>query len=375
MTKRSKHLSVGTKPALCSTWVAAIHAGMTDKLARAGGAGGPTPPQGRRATSYDVARAAGVAQSTVSRCFVPGSELSAATRARVQQVAEALGYVPNAIARSLITRRSEMVAVIVTEFTLQTNPAIVSGIGRALAGHGKQLLLMPVEGEAGARAAAAAALRYPLDGLLLATTLDPAAVRPFLRRGVPVVCFNRPAPLPRVDRVATDHASAAAEVARLLHAAGHRRFLCVGGPAGWPVNQERTRGFVEQLCALGMDGIPVVTAEQSYAGGRAAFLAHVQAAGAPDAVFCVNDPLAFGVLDACRFTLGLQPPRDISVVGFDDVAEAAHQGYDLTTVRQGIGDLAAAAVGMLLQRLDAAGQPARQVLLPGALVRRGSARL
>ena len=347
---------------------------MADTTERAGWTDGRTAPQGRRATSYDVAAAAGVAQSTVSRSFVPGSEMSAATRARVQQAAEALGYVPNAIARSLITRRSEMVAVIVTEFTLQANPAIVSGIGRALAGHGKQLLLMPVENEAGARDAAVAALRYPLDGVVLATTLDGSAVRPFLRRGVPVVCFNRPTPLPRVDRVATDHAGAAREVAGLLHAAGHRRFLCVGGPPGWPM-QERTRGFMERLAELGIAGAPVVAAEQSYAGGRAAFLGHVRAEGAPDAVFCVNDALAFGVLDACRFDLGLQAPGGISVVGFDDVAEASHQGYDLTTVRQDIGALAAAAVEMLLQRLDAPDARAQRLLRPGVLVRRGSARL
>ncbi len=354
-------------------WARPIIPAMTDK-ARTGWTG-KRAPQGRRATSYDVAAAAGVAQSTVSRSFTPGSEMSAATRERVQRAAEALGYVPNAIARSLITRRSEMVAVIVTEFTLQTNPAIVSGIGRALARHGKQLLLMPVENEAGAQDAALAALRYPLDGLVLATTLDGAAVRPFLRRGVPVVCFNRPAPLPRVDRVATDHAGAAREVAGLLHAAGHRRFLCVGGPPGWPVNQERTQGFVERLAELGIAGVPVAKAEQSYAGGRAAFLGHVRAEGLPDAVFCVNDMLAFGVLDACRFDLRVQVPGGISVIGFDDVAEASHQGYDLTTVRQDIGALAAAAVGMLLQRLDIPDARAQRLLRPGALVRRGSARL
>lgn len=326
-------------------------------------------------TSYDVAKAAGVAQSTVSRCFVLGSEMSDVTRARVQKVAARLGYVPNAIARSLITRRSEMVAVIVTVFTLQTNPAIVAGIGRALAGHGKQLLLMPVEGEDGAQGAAEAALRYPLDGLVLATTLDTATVRLFLRRGVPVVCFNRMPPLPLVDQVATDHAGAAREVAERLHAFGHRRFLCVGGPKGWPVNAERTQGFLQRLAELGTPGVLVVAAEQHYAGGRAAFLEHVRSKGVPDAVFCVNDQLAFGVLDACRFELGLQPPRDISVVGFDDVAEAAHQGYDLTTVRQDIGDLATVAVGMLLQRLDVPDGRSKRLLLPGVLIRRGSARL
>lgn len=335
----------------------------------------PKAPLGRRVTSYDVAVAAGVAQSTVSRCFHPGSELSAATRARVQAVATELGYVPNAIARSLITRRSEMVAVIVTEFTLRTNPAIVGGIGRALAVHGKQLLLMTADSDADASAAARAAQRYPLDGLVVAALLDGGDVQPFVRRGVPVVFFNRPTALPRVDRVATNHAAAAAHLAGLLHQAGHRRFVCLGGPQGWPVNQERAVGFAAGLRRHGLERVPILPSGPDYAAGRGAFAAHVRAEGAPDAVFCVNDPLAFGVLDACRFDLGLQVPRDLSVVGFDDVAEAGHQSYDLTTIRQGIDALATAAVDMLRRRLETPGTNARRLLQPATLIRRGSARL
>lgn len=335
-----------------------------------------SPGQGelaRRVTSYDVAVAAGVAQSTVSRCFQPGSEISPDTRARVHAVASALGYTPNALARSLITRRSHMVGVIVTEFTLRANPDIVAGIGRALAQNGMRLLLMTVAHEAEAGTVVASALEYPLDGLVVATRLDDAAIQPFLRRGVPMVFFNRPVSLPRVDRVATDHAGAAQEVAGLLHAAGHRRFLCLDGPAGWAVNQDRTAGFIGALQALGIMDVPVVTAEQSYAGGRRSFLDHVAAHGRPDAVFCVNDQLAFGVLDACRFDLPDGPP--VSVVGFDDVAEAAHRSYDLTTVRQPIEALAAAAVDLLLRRGETPDLPARELLLPGTLMRRGSARL
>ena len=332
-------------------------------------------PRRRRATSYDVALAAGVAQSTVSRCFLPDSEISAATRARVHEAATALGYVPNAIARSLILRRSELVAVIVTGFTLRANPAIVGSLGRALNRRGKQLLLMPVDDADGARGAAQAARRYPLDGLVVATTLDDGAVRPLLERGVPVVYFNRPGALPRVDRIATDHAGAAREVARLLHAAGHRRYLCVGGPPWASVNQERADGFLGELAALGVKTVAHVTAEQSYVGGREAFRAHVEERGAPEAVFCVNDALALGVLDACRFDLSLVAPADISVVGFDDVAEAAHQSYDLTTVRQDVDAMAAGAVELLLRRFHAPDARARRVLLPGTVIRRRSARI
>lgn len=336
---------------------------------------GLEPPRGRRVTSYDVALAAGVAQSTVSRCFVPSSPISPDTRARVQAVAAALGYVPNALARSLILRRSDMVAVIVTEFTLRTNPAIVSGIGRALALNGKQLLLMAAEDDAGAKDAARNALRFPLDGLVVAATLEDADIEPFLGRGVPVVFFNRPATLPRVDRVTTDHAAASREVASLLHAAGHRRYLCIGGPTDWTVNQERARGFVERLAELGLRNVPVIPSPPSYAGGREAFLNHLRAGLRPDAVFCVNDQLAFGVLDACRFDLGLAAPDAVSVIGCDDVAEASHQSYDLTTVRQDLDRMAASAVDLLLRRMTKPSAQARALLLPGTLVRRRSARL
>lgn len=339
-----------------------------------GGAAGFRPPRGRRVTSYDVALAAGVAQSTVSRCFEPGSRISPDTRARVQAVAAALGYVPNALARSLILRRSDMVAVIVTEFTLRTNPAIVSGLGRALNARGKQLLLMAVEDDARAPDAARGALRFPLDGLIVAATLGSAEVEPFLERGVPVAFFNRPVRLARVDRVATDHAGASRAIASLLHAAGHRRLLCLGGPADWTVNQERARGFVDRLAELGAR-VPVIPSAPSYAAGREAFLGHVRAEGCPDAAFCVNDQLAFGVLDACRFDLGLAVPADVSVVGCDDVAEAGHRSYGLTTVRQDLEGMAASTVELLLGRRERPDAPARSLLLPGTLVRRDSARL
>ncbi len=337
----------------------------------------PIPPHGRRVTSYDVALAAGVAQSTVSRCFVPGSEMADGTRARVRLIAAELGYVPNAIARSLITKRSNMVALIVTNFTLRTNPAIVGGIGRALAQNGQQLLLLPVESHTAEAAGRAAEIAqgYPLDGLVVASLLPGDDVRPFLRRGVPVVFFNRPVDLPRVDRVATDHAEAAADIARRLCRAGHRRFLCLVGPREWSVNREREQGFAAGLRDHGDAELTVVRSCPDYASGRAAFLQHVRASARPDAVFCVNDPLAFGVLDACRFDLGLRVPDDLSVVGFDDVAEASHQSYDLTTVRQDIEQLAAASVAMLRRRLDDGNARGRRLKLPGTLVVRGSARL
>jgi DNA-binding LacI/PurR family transcriptional regulator len=197
-----------------------------------------------RATSYDVARAAGVAQSTVSRCFRDDGGISPATRARVHKAAAELGYTPNALARSLIKSRSNMVGLMVSELTLRANPDLVAGLGRALGRAGLRVMLMACADIAEAEAAARSALEYPLDGLIVTPMVADACLAPFLRQRVPVVVLNRPAAAVGADRVASDHAEAGREVASRLHRAGHRRFVCLGGIDSFPVNEERRRGFL-----------------------------------------------------------------------------------------------------------------------------------
>jgi DNA-binding LacI/PurR family transcriptional regulator len=329
----------------------------------------------RRATSYDVAKAAGVAQSTVSRCFQDDSGISPATRARVHQVAAELGYTPNALARSLIKSRSNMVGLMVSELTLRANPDLVAGLGRALAQAGKRVMLMACADTAAAEAAARSALEYPLDGLIVTPMIADASLAPFLRQQVPIVALNRPPAPAGADRVASDHAEAGREVATRLHRAGHRRFVCLGGAASFPVNEERRRGFLGRLAELGVADSHELLVAETYADARAAFAGHVARHGAPHAVFCVYDQLAFGVIDACRFDLGLAVPTDISVIGFDDVAEAAHQAYDLTSMRQNLAAIAEATVRLLLARLDTPDAASETVLIPVTLSQRGSARL
>jgi DNA-binding LacI/PurR family transcriptional regulator len=333
-------------------------------------------PAGRqRATSYDVARAAGVAQSTVSRCFQNDSAISPATRALVRETARRLGYVPNALARSLITRRSHIVAVIVTRYTLRGNPDVIYAIGESLAAAGKQLLLVTAEHDLPDPASLRGALEYPLDGLISCVQLTDAEIRGIQERQIALVLYNRASPIIPVDTVMANHATAAAAVAAALHAAGHRRFLCISGPPDAPVSRERIAGFIGRLAALGIPRTPMIETDFSYAGGRDGFLAGVDSCGLPHAVFCANDQTALGVMDACRFTLGLAIPRDISVVGFDDVTEASRPGYGLTTMHQDTVDMARQAVGMLLQRIAAPDRPVTRMEVAARFVVRDSARL
>ncbi len=332
----------------------------------------------RRATSYDVAAQAGVAQSTVSRCFQDASTISPETRARVLAAAAQLGYVPNAMARSLITQRSNMVGVLATKYTMRGNPDLIYALGESLAAAGKSLLLVAVESDWPDAAALRGALEYPLDGLISCAMLEDAAVQRFADRGVSMVFYNRSILRPRIDCVGTDHGAGAAEVAERLYAAGSRRFLMLAGPASAPVSQERCRGFLERLANLGVHRTPILHADYSYNGGRAAFLAHAAcgpAAVLPDAVFCANDQLALGALDACRFDLGLQVPRQLSIVGFDDVPEGARPAYELTTMHQDSVAMAGTAVALLLRRMRDPAAAARRLLVPARLVVRGSARL
>lgn len=330
---------------------------------------------GRRPTSYDVALAAGVSQPTVSRCFRPDTGISPATRTRVLAAAERLGYMPNALARSLITQRSNLVAVIATRYTLRGNPDVAYALGESLRAAGKQLLLVTVEGDLPSRDVLLRTLEYPLDGMISCALLANTQLDELRARHIPVVLFNRQSDGAPVDHVTTDHMRACEKLARQLAAAGHRRFVCLSGPAEAWVSRQRTEGFLRGLHACGIEPEAVLETDFSYERGRSAFLEYASEVEQPDAVLCANDQVALGAMDACRFDLGWRIPDDVSIVGFDDVPEADRPSYDLTTLRQRSVEMAQEAVQLLLQRLERpAGKPAHR-LFKSILVQRHSARL
>lgn len=329
----------------------------------------------RRPTSYEVARVAGVAQSTVSRCFRDDSGIAPATRTRVLAIAEALGYAPNALARSLILRRSGTVAVVVTALTFTSNPLLVQALGRALEAASRQVFLVTVETDEPPLSALRALFEYPLDAVVSCAGLSGSVLDQFRQRGVPVILVNRRSPRSHVDQVTTDHARAARQMATLLVRAGHRDFVCVGGPTDAPVSSERLTSFTARLADLFVPAPTILVTPFSYDGGRDAFLAAMKGRRRPDAVYCVSDQLAFGVMDACRFELGWSVPDDLSVTGFDDVAEAKRPVYQLTTLHQDVAEMARTAVSLLLRREQDFEAPGRRVRIPAQLMRRSSARL
>ncbi len=332
-------------------------------------------------TSYDVARHAGVSQAAVSRAFQAESPIAPATRTRVLASAAALGYLPNTIARSLITKRSGLVGLLLTEATQRDTPDVLILLAQALLFQGFQPLLFPCAHEREGSSALGKALSFGVDGVVACVSLsleDLALARLHQR---PIIFFNRQCADPNAVRVACDHASAAQLLASRLFAAGHRRYAIVSGPADAPVSALRTSSFVARLNELGVEAVTTFEGDYHYESGHAAAMKLLAPSqnpkpdSRPEVVFCANDSMALGVLDAARFALMLRVPSDVSVVGFDNIPAGRRPAYLLSTVSQPIEEMAVAAARLFRQVVDE--QPVRscEVLLPGTLIERGSAQL
>ncbi len=332
-------------------------------------------------TSYDVAHHAGVSQAVVSRAFQRVSPIAPATRARVLACAAALGYQPNAVARSLITKRSGMVGVLLTEATQRDTPDVLILLAQALLHQGYQPLLFPCTRENEGSGALDRALSFGVDGVVSCVGLSRDDLARAHLRQRPVVLFNRHSDDPDVAQVACDHASAARLLASRLFAAGHRRYAVVTGPRDGPVSALRVDNFVGRLAELGVQAVLKYEGDYHYESGHAAAMRLLAASPlrslepCVEVVFCANDAMALGVLDAARFALMLRVPSDVSVVGFDDIPAGRRPAYLLTTVRQPFEDMARAAAMLLRQQVEDVQTPSRRMLLAGTLIERGSAQL
>ncbi len=329
----------------------------------------PTPPgvvrptareAARLPTATDVARVAGVSQSAVSRSFTPGASVAAAARARVLAAAEALGYHPNLLARTLTTGRSAIIGVAVGDLANPFYPHILHHLSTRLAATGRQTVLLgPTSLDW--------ALHYRLDGLILAATSLPSTLaQRCAQGGVPVVLLNRTSCLPGIASVLGENAAGAREVARFLLAGRHQRIAFLAGPASAAASL-RERAFTGELTRAGKILFRRAQAPPTREGATLA-AARLLVEPRPDAVFCHNDLIAMATIDAAR-ALGLAIPADLSVIGFDDTPAAAWPAYALTSFSQPAVAMADAAVALL----DLAAGTRR--IVPGQLVIRGSARL
>jgi len=312
-----------------------------------------------RITIRDVAQEAGVSYQTVSRVINDRPDVAPETRARVQSAITELGYAPNIIARSLIQGRSNTLGVVGFGLELFGPTRVLAGIERAATELGFSLLLSILDRLDPNRMDAIIndLLSRQVDGVVWAVPGHVSAFEWLVDRlggvAVPTVYLNK-RPDPGQQVVAMDSRLGARLAVEHLLEQGYRRIGIIKGPRGWWEAQEREAGWRATMQAAGIDNLGEIEAEGDWsaASGDAGFQSLVARTPDLDAVFACNDQMALGALQAARH-LGLDVPRDLAVVGFDDIPEASYFNPALTTVRQNPKELGALAVERMNQMIQA----------------------
>ncbi|MET0618058.1 MAG: LacI family DNA-binding transcriptional regulator [Luteibacter sp.] len=333
----------------------------------------PVALRSATATARDVAEAAGVSISAVSRTFTPGASVSAKTRERVTEAADRLGYRPNHLARSLMTGRTELIGLVSNHFANPTFMEVFDLFTRELQARGLRPLLANLGEDEDGKAAIDMVRQYSVDAVLIATSAPPAGFAASCRNaGLPVLhVFGRPGRASPVPVATVDNEAGGRLVADAMRERGLRRLAFLGGSAHDASTLDRGRGFADAARDLLQETIHA--GDYTHEHGRMAMHALLERNRSIDGVFCADDVLALGAIDACR-ERKVSVPGDVSIVGFDDMPLAAWASYSLTTVRQPIRAMVLHAIERIVAWMDDPDLVPRSKLFPCELVLRESLR-
>jgi LacI family transcriptional regulator len=325
-------------------------------------------------TLHDVAKHAGVSPMTVSR-VVNGSPLvSPELRARVEEALAETGYMPNTLARSLRSRRTDMIALILPDMTNPFFTTLAQGVEVAAREAAVTMILANSDEDEDEELRLVRVLvQRQVDGLLVVPAgAHQDVVRLCHAQGVHLVYVDRRPEHMDVDVVRADSAHGALELGRLLVRLGHREMAVLSGPPSVLTATDRVAGF--RRAVVEEAGLPeprVVHGAFTVESGRQMAMAVLDATPRPTALFAANNFIALGALNALR-ELGLDVPGDIALVGFDDLPEAMVAFPFLTVAAQPAFEMGRQSVAMLLDRRSHPQRPAREIVLPTQLVVRQS---
>jgi DNA-binding LacI/PurR family transcriptional regulator len=329
-----------------------------------------------RVTVKDLARDLSLSTSTISRAFYDDAVIAPSTRKAVLTRAAEIGYAPNPLARSLITKQTRIAGVVTSDITNPFYPEVLTRLTERLREIDLNVMLSAAGSSDSLDDAVKLLLSYQPDVVIvLAATLSSEAAEACGQAGTPVLFFNR-RPL-NVDAfgVTCDNVGGGGLVADHLVKLGHRRLAFV---AGWPdasTTVDRWEGFRRRCLDHGLsEPIRVEAGAFAYERGYEAASRLLDGGGRPDGVFCANDILAIGFMDAARREFGLDIPADLSVVGFDDIAMARWPSHALTTVRQPVGKMIDVTMELIGMLFGSAHLKPRIERLPGELIERASTR-
>jgi len=300
--------------------------------------------------------------------------VSAATRQRVAAVAARLGYSPHGAARSLITRTTHALGVLLPDLYGEFFSEIIRGIDHTAQAAGYHILVSSSHDSKDEIDAALRSMRGRVDGMIIMSPdLEARRTLQALQGSFPVVLLNGGAEAKEFDTITIENHEGAREMTRHLVARGHKRIAMICGPERNFDAAERLRGYHTALTESGIahDASLVVSGDFSELSGHAAVARLLELEARPTAIFAANDSMAIGALSALR-EKGLCVPDDVAVAGFDDIPLARYMNPPLSTVHVDISQLGERAAALLLASLRKNNRPHQQLLLTTTLVIRAS---
>ena len=321
----------------------------------------------RRLTSEDVARAAGVSASAVSRAFTPGASVSADKKARILRAAAELGYRPNVMARAVATSRSNVVGLILFNETNRHYPEVLLALSSAFSAFGIRVMLFLLEDDDEIDATVDHILSYQLDGVITAAPIPDGPLTHLRQARVPLLFYNRPG-AEGCASVSCDHNASGIAIARHVLALGHRKIALIRAYRDSSVGNERIMGVEQELARAGATVVAEYRGDFDYDSGLAAVIDWDERGEGPfTALIAANDMMAIGARDGLVHLLGRKVPDDVMIAGFDGIEASRWLGNAIPSVAQPIDQMAKAAASMIFERIEDPTQIPERRLYPGQL--------
>ena len=305
----------------------------------------------QRVSAKDVAKLAGVSRAAVSRTFSDG-QVSAKVRQRVMEAAEELGYRPNAIARSLIGGKSDIVALITAGSDSIHNTMLIEKLIVEVTVRGKRALVIPATPKTDIDESILNAADYQVDAIVvIGGTVSPRIVKRLSNLGVPIFLYERHVADEGLECIVCDNTLGGRLAAHYLVRSGREKIAFITKPLMTFSNKARKDGFSSGLKDAGIDVFATAFGEQGFDGGFTAAVELFSERDLPDAIFCFNDEMALGALQAAA-VMHLSVPDDVAIIGYDNIPMAAWPIFNLTTIHNAIDQPVKVLMDRILARLD-----------------------
>lgn len=324
------------------------------------------------ATAKDVAKLAGVSQSSVSRVYFEGAKVSEKTREKVLAAAVELGYRPNEYARSLITNQSKIIGLVMKGVQNPFYPQVLKQFTTSFKEKGYSVLFVHTNNDEIQNEDIENLLNYNVAGVVITdASMSLKVAEGFKQNEIPLVFFNRKLNTSEFYSVCCNNLKASRQIAEFLISKGGSDMVYISGNEDTSTSRERELGFTEILKEKRI-GYQKYSSDYTYEGGYATALKIIGRGTVPSAIFAANDIMALGVIDAMRKN-GIKVPEETRIIGFDNIEMSSWPAYELTTWEQPIDRMVEETIDYLLAEIAEYTGLARTVEIDGALIERNTA--